>query len=131
MVWEYLCKRCNKVKPWYSFSVPVNEEDNPGDCLKCKDRARSTLKILERILIEKKIKRLMSIAVKNKMPDLRNHLFETLEEFRKDSITLQKAKGVCDIAQTIINSAKVEVEYIKAIGSKMGTGFIQIGEENK
>ncbi len=54
---------------------------------------------------------------KNKMSDLRNHLFETLEAL-KDSeapMDLGRAKAISEVAQTIINSAKVEVEFLKAI----------------
>jgi hypothetical protein len=63
--------------------------------------------------------------VKNKLPDLRDHLFATLEELRdKDHpMDLERAKTIAGVAQTIINSATVEVKFINAIGGK-GSGFI-------
>ncbi|GAB3335070.1 hypothetical protein [Marilutibacter aestuarii] len=58
--------------------------------------------------------------------ELRTALFETMRDLRSDKISLEKAKGVADVAQTIINSAKVEVDMIKAVGTKRlrPTGFV-------
>lgn len=52
--------------------------------------------------------------------DLRDHLFGTLTALRdKDNpMPIDRAKAVADVAQTIINSAKVEVDMINAVGSK-------------
>lgn len=57
--------------------------------------------------------------MKNKMSDLRNHLFETLEQLKdKDApMDLARAQTISDVAQTIINSAKVEVDLMKVIDS--------------
>ena len=57
--------------------------------------------------------------MKNTMSDLRNHLFETLEGLKdkEQPLELERAKAVCEVAQTIINSAKVEVDAAKAIGA--------------
>jgi len=64
--------------------------------------------------------------MKNKIEDLRNHLFETLEALKdKDEpMELDRAKAVADVAQVIINSAKVEVEFAKATGCSIASGFI-------
>jgi hypothetical protein len=63
--------------------------------------------------------------MQNKIDDLRNHLFATLEALRdKDEpMELERAKTIANVAQTIINSAKVECDYIELTGSK-GSGFI-------
>lgn len=63
--------------------------------------------------------------MKNKIDDLRNHLFATLEELRdKDKpMDLDRARTIASVAQTIINSATVEVKFMHATGAK-GTGFI-------
>jgi hypothetical protein len=49
---------------------------------------------------------------KNKLSDLRDHLFETLEALKdKESpMEIQRAKAIADVAQAIINSATVEVK---------------------
>lgn len=58
--------------------------------------------------------------------DLRGALFETLEALRsKDKpMEIERAKAISDVAQVIINSAKVEVEHLRVAGGK-GTGFIK------
>lgn len=64
--------------------------------------------------------------MKNKIEDLRNHLFATLEGLQdKDNpMPIDRAKAIADVAQVIINSAKVEVQFIEATGAIEGTGFI-------
>lgn len=63
--------------------------------------------------------------MKNKISDLRNHLFETLEALKdKESpMDLERARTISDVAQTIINSAKVEVDFMRQTGA-IGSGFI-------
>lgn len=59
--------------------------------------------------------------------DLRTSLFKALEDLSDKTAspeTIARAKAVSDIAQTIINTAKVEVDYIRAVGGKGGTGFL-------
>lgn len=65
--------------------------------------------------------------MQNKIEDLRNHLFETLEALKdKDApMDIARAKAIADVAQTIVNSAKVEVEMVKAIGAKGGSKFFE------
>ncbi len=57
--------------------------------------------------------------MKNRMSDLRNHLFETLEQLKdKDTpLDLARAQAISEVAQTIINTAKVEIEFMKVIDS--------------
>ena len=71
--------------------------------------------------------------MKNKISDLRNHLFSVLEELTDPDSTydIAKAKVVADVAQVIINSAKIENDYIKIIGGSHGSGFIEDRNEVK
>lgn len=64
---------------------------------------------------------------KNKMSDLRDHLFETLEALKdKDEpMDLERAKAVSLVAQTLINSAKVEIEFMEAIGATTAGEFFE------
>lgn len=64
--------------------------------------------------------------MQNKIEHLRNHLFATIEGLldEENPMDVTKAKAVADVAQVIINSAKVEVDFIKATGADVGTGFI-------
>lgn len=68
--------------------------------------------------------------MKNEIEDLRNHLFEIIEMLKEDDIDIEKAKAIRDVAQTIVNSAKVEVDFLKAVGGE-GTGFIPLEPTNK
>lgn len=67
--------------------------------------------------------------MKNKMEDLRNHLFAELERLGADDRVpgpdeLARAKAISEVAQTLINSAKVEVEYLNLVGAKANSPFI-------
>ena len=67
--------------------------------------------------------------MKNKIEDLRDHLFEMLETIKDPDAKIDLARyrlGV-DVAKSLIASAKVEVEFVKATGINKGTGFIPQG----
>lgn len=68
---------------------------------------------------------------KNKIEDLRDHLFETLEMLKDPDkpMELARAKAISEVAQTIINSAKVEVEMARALRGIPGSDFIDSEEE--
>ncbi len=63
---------------------------------------------------------------KNKITDLRDHLFATLEALRDDDkpMDLDRARAVAEVARVVIDSAKVEVDMLKVTGEISGTGFI-------
>lgn len=67
----------------------------------------------------------------NTITDLRGHLFDTLRALKDPAkpMDIERAKAVADVAQTIINSAKVEVEHLKIAGGK-GSGFIPEAPKN-
>ncbi|WP_375191827.1 hypothetical protein [Marinobacter sp.] len=62
--------------------------------------------------------------MKNKIEDLRDHLFETIEKVKDGDMDLDRARAISGVAQTIINSAKVENDYLKITGQAKGTDFI-------
>ena len=60
---------------------------------------------------------------RNKLSDLRDHMFAALERLSDETlnpeqqeIEIRKAKEIAAVGNTIINSAKVEVDFIKATG---------------
>lgn len=61
----------------------------------------------------------------SKIEELREQLFATLRDLRDPvkPMEIDRAKAISEVAQTIINSAKVEVDFINATGAK-GTGFV-------
>lgn len=56
---------------------------------------------------------------------LRTELFKTLRALndKSDPMEIERAKAVADVGQVIINSAKVEVDFMRVSGGT-GTGFI-------
>lgn len=71
--------------------------------------------------------------MKNKIEDLRDHLFETLEALKDDEkpMEIARAKTIADVAQVIINSAKIENEFLKITGGIKSTGFLPDGDAEK
>lgn len=67
--------------------------------------------------------------MKNKMEDLRNHLFATLEALQDEDnpMDTNRARTIAEVAGKLIDSAKVEVEFLKEMGGS-GTGFIPVDE---
>lgn len=63
---------------------------------------------------------------KNKIEDLRNHLFATIESLMDEEkpMEIDRAKTIAEVAQVIVNSAKIEVDFLKATDRSQGTGFI-------
>ena len=66
---------------------------------------------------------------RNKIEDLRDHLFEIIEMLKEGDMELDKAKAIADIAQVIVNSAKVEVDFIKVVHGN-GSGFIPLDKRS-
>lgn len=59
------------------------------------------------------------------MTDLRNHLFVTLERLADKSMEIERAHAISEVAQTLINSAKVEVQFLEATGQKSKSEFME------
>lgn len=57
--------------------------------------------------------------------DLRDHLFTALDGLadKQNPMEIERARAIADVAQTIINSAKVEVDRMKISGG-IDTGFL-------
>lgn len=64
--------------------------------------------------------------MKNKIEDLRDHLFATLEELRdeKNPMDVARAQAIAHVGRVIVETAKVEVAYLG--GGRRGSGFIAI-----
>lgn len=48
--------------------------------------------------------------------DLRDTLFATLQGVKDGSVDLDKARAINDVAKTIVDTAKVEVDYLRVTG---------------
>ena len=55
------------------------------------------------------------MAVKNKLSDVRDHLFAVIEGLQdeKDPMDIDRANAIVNAASQIVNVAKVEVSYLK------------------
>jgi hypothetical protein len=62
----------------------------------------------------------------NTIQDLRAHLFDTIRQLKDTTkpMEIARAKAISDTAKQIIDSAKVEVDMIRAVNGNKGTGFI-------
>lgn len=69
--------------------------------------------------------------MKNKLSDLRDHLFAQLEAVREAADEdlakeVQRASSVSDISRVLIESAKVEIDYFRHIGGEnSASSFIE------
>lgn len=71
--------------------------------------------------------------MRNKIDDLRNHLFETLEGLKdkEEPMDLDRARAVADVARVIVESAKVEVAFLKVSGAVRSTDFLPDGGDDQ
>lgn len=53
---------------------------------------------------------------RNKIQDLRNHLFEAIEKLQDGDMDIKTAQTIGNLGQVIIASAKVEVDMVRALG---------------
>lgn len=63
--------------------------------------------------------------MKNKIDDLRNHLFATLEALadKEAPMDLDRARVVAEVATVLVESAKAEVLFLKTTDNVQGSGF--------
>lgn len=57
--------------------------------------------------------------------DLREALFETLQGVKSGEMPIDRAKAVVEVGQVIINTAKVEIDYIRATDADVQSGFLE------
>jgi hypothetical protein len=65
--------------------------------------------------------------------ELRKHLFETIEKLKdpEKPMEVERARAISSVAQTIINSAKLEVQYLRATDSADESEFLMPRDEQK
>ncbi|GAA0585680.1 hypothetical protein ACFQH5_20520 [Halomonas salifodinae] len=69
--------------------------------------------------------------MKTKITDLREHLFAQLERLGDESLDedgikreVERGKAIQGVAGAIIDSARVEVDYLRNTGQSKGTDFL-------
>jgi len=70
----------------------------------------------------------MSVTHQGDIIALRQHLFDSIKRLGEKSCPeeIARAKAIADTAQVIVNTAKVEIDYINATGATGGSGFIPL-----
>ena len=70
---------------------------------------------------------------KNKISDLRDHLFETLEALKDEEkpMELARARAIADVARVIVESSKVEVNFLQVTGALRSTDFLPVDLEEE
>ena len=63
--------------------------------------------------------------MKNKLTDLRNHLFETIEALKdkEDPMPVDRARAISEVAGKLIESGKVELQLLETLGEQKPTAF--------
>jgi len=67
--------------------------------------------------------------MKDKLSDLRRHLFETIERLKDDEkpMDVDRAKAISNAAHEILDSAKVELKAIELAGGEvLGSEFLEL-----
>jgi len=61
---------------------------------------------------------------------LRQLLFDSIKRLGQSASPeeIERAKAIADTAQVIVNTAKAEIDFIKATGNPGGSGFIPLAE---
>jgi hypothetical protein len=69
--------------------------------------------------------------VRHSIDDLRTHLFDTLRALRDPTTPMEidRAKAIAEVSRAVIDSAKVEVDYLRVVGKAYGTGFIEATDQ--
>ena len=68
---------------------------------------------------------------KNNIDELREHLFDALRGLKNKTMDISTAQAMSDVSQTIIASARVEVEFAKATGEGLESKFLENTAEEK
>lgn len=72
----------------------------------------------------------MSITNHRDIVALREHLFDSIKRLALNATPdeIERAKAIADTAQVIVNTAKVEIDFIRATGNPGGSNFIPLAE---
>lgn len=67
---------------------------------------------------------------KNKLSDLRDHLFETIEALKDPDkpMDIDRAKAISTVAQTVIDTARVELKACEVLGIDNDSNFFPMSD---
>ena len=119
---KYYCWQCDKLQPWWRFSFLDIDKFDAGtlqwiNCVKHYNVGVSKDQMLQNTVLRHRIERLLkkvNMSDKN-IHTMRDTLFATMDKLLKNEIDVPRALAIVSVAQTIVNSAKVEIEFQKLI----------------
>ncbi len=62
----------------------------------------------------------------NTIDDLRTVLFDTIKRVREKRMSCEEARAINDLSQTVINTAKAEIEFLR-LSDERRSGFFRPG----
>lgn len=68
---------------------------------------------------------------KHTIDELRDILFDSLQAVKDGTMPLDRAKSVVELSQTVINSAKVEVDHLRVTGENGYSQFLTPSEDDE
>lgn len=66
---------------------------------------------------------------RNKLSDVRDLLIESMERLRDGDMEPAAAKQMASLGKTLVDSAKVEIDFIDKTGRLGDSGFINVPEQ--
>ena len=134
-----ICSECEGLPLVYCgfCGLPVHEgrfykiSDRLHECMDCHEQ---TLAIIKKNRVIRLIAKLKLLTIQtNRMSEhlignLHERLFRTMDGLEARTMTIETAAQITDVAKAIIESAKVENEFVKLTGTT-GSGFIPVTGE--
>ena len=132
-----VCLECEKQPLTYCgfCGLPIHEgryykiSDRLHECMDCHEQTEGIIRKNTMLRIRKQIiqvTRNTTNMSEHLIGNLRERLFRTIDGLEAGTITVETAAQITDVARAIIDSAKVENEFIKLTGTN-GSGFIPVG----
>ncbi len=131
-----VCRDCESKKLKYCgfCGMPIHDSrfykisTRLYECMDCHEQTLATIRknalIRTRWKLNQVIKQTKYMS-ENLIGNLRERLFKAMDGLEAGTMTIETAAQITDVAKTIIESAKVENEYVKLTGTA-GSGFIPV-----
>ena len=131
-----VCRECEKQPLTYCgfCGLPIHEgrfykiSDRLHECMDCHEQTQSIIRKNTVLRIRKQIISLTRNTTnmsEHLIGDLRSKLFDTMDGLEAGTISVETAAQITDVARAIIDSAKVENEFVRLTGT-VGSGFIPV-----
>lgn len=62
----------------------------------------------------------------NDLKELRDHLFGAMRMVKSGEMQVAQARTISDIGRTLIDTAKIELQYMEQIDQRYDSGFVKL-----